>query len=413
MNQFLKNVVTLMTGTLIGQLLIIMTLPLITRIYTPEQFGVYSNLVAIISIFGVVTTLRYDIAMAITEKKEERNNLLFLSLILNITISTFILIIISILSIFFNVFSLVEVIYIFVSVFILGLVQILTSYNSSLGNFKKISFTKFSQSLVQVLVQLIGVLTKNNIIFLFLGYLLGRSNGLFILYNASKKSVERKDFSRSKALNLFKKYKTYPIYGLPSSLLNAFSSNIIVILTLFIFGGYYAGLYGFIIRMTSAPLQLISKSYNNALFKLAHENNIGKFKKIYILTSIFIFSFFLIIIFIYSNVEINLFQIFFGERWKGVDEIFMPLLILTAFQYSIIPVTELLTILNKQKIRLLWDTIKIILTVGLFIYTFYNKITFGTFIYIFSIISIILYIVLHIMIVKVLYNSDDKTIKEI
>ncbi|PTK21419.1 oligosaccharide flippase family protein, partial [Staphylococcus saprophyticus] len=120
MNNFFKNVITLMTGTLMGQLLIILTLPVITRLYSPEQFGEYSNMVAIISILGVITTLRYDIAMAITDKREERNNLLYLSLILNLVISIFILIVLSLLSIFFKAFSIVEITYIFISTLVLG-----------------------------------------------------------------------------------------------------------------------------------------------------------------------------------------------------------------------------------------------------------------------------------------------------
>lgn len=413
MNNFFKNVITLMTGTLIGQLLIILTLPFISRIYTPEQFGNYSNLIAIISILGVITTLRYDIAMAITNKDEERNNLLYLSVILNTIICILILIILLIASFIFDYFSFLQVIYIFVSVFILGIVQILTSYNSSLGNFKKISYTKFSQSLVQVVVQLLGVFSKNNLIFLFAGYLLGRSNGIFILYNSSKKKIDKKNISFENIINLSKKYRNYPIYGLPSSLLNSFTSNIMIILTLFVYGGYYAGIYGFITRMTSAPLQLISKSYNNALFKLAHEKNTKNFKKIYTLTSGFIVGLFAIIISIYSIIDINIFQIIFGEKWKGVDEVFLPLLILTGFQYSIIPVTELLTILNKQKLRLFWDFIKIVLTISLFIYTFNNEITFNNFIVIFSVMSAILYLVLHLIVINTLRNADIKASKEL
>ncbi len=413
MNNFFKNVITLMTGTLIGQLLIILTLPFISRIYTPEQFGNYSNLIAIISILGVITTLRYDIAMAITNKDEERNNLLYLSVILNTIICILILIILLITSFIFDYFSFIQVIYIFVSVFILGIVQILTSYNSSLGNFKKISYTKFSQSLVQVVVQLLGVFSKNNLIFLFAGYLLGRSNGIFILYNSSKKKIDKKNMSFENIINLSKKYRNYPIYGLPSSLLNSFTSNIMIILTLFVYGGYYAGIYGFITRMTSAPLQLISKSYNNALFKLAHEKNTKNFKKIYTLTSGFIVGLFAIIISIYSIIDINIFEIIFGEKWKGVDEVFLPLLILTGFQYSIIPVTELLTILNKQKLRLFWDFIKIVLTISLFIYTFNSEITFNNFIVIFSVMSAILYLVLHLIVINTLRNADIKASKEL
>jgi len=72
-----------------------------------------------------------------------------------------------------------------------------------------------------------------------------------------------------------------------------------------------------------------------------------------------------------------------------------------------------LTILNKQKLRLFWDFIKIVLTISLFIYTFNNEITFNNFIVIFSVMSAILYLVLHLIVINTLRNADIKASKEL
>ncbi|WP_432724056.1 oligosaccharide flippase family protein [Staphylococcus equorum] len=72
MKSFFKNVLTMMSGTLAGQIIIIATMPIISRIYTPNQFGEYSNVVAIIGIISVLTTLKYDTGIAVTKNEEDK-----------------------------------------------------------------------------------------------------------------------------------------------------------------------------------------------------------------------------------------------------------------------------------------------------------------------------------------------------
>ena len=48
-SEFTKNVLTLMTGTTIAQAIPIAISPILTRIYTPEDFGVFALYIAIVS----------------------------------------------------------------------------------------------------------------------------------------------------------------------------------------------------------------------------------------------------------------------------------------------------------------------------------------------------------------------------
>jgi O-antigen/teichoic acid export membrane protein len=53
-----KNVLTVMTGSVIAQLIPIILTPVLTRIYTPKQFGTYGFLFAVIVMLAIVATGR-------------------------------------------------------------------------------------------------------------------------------------------------------------------------------------------------------------------------------------------------------------------------------------------------------------------------------------------------------------------
>lgn len=407
MKSFFKNVLTMMSGTLAGQIIIIATMPIISRIYTPNQFGEYSNVVAIIGIISVLTTLKYDTGIAVTKNEEDKKNLIWLSFFINIVISVLVLILLLILSSILNIFEIYEIFYIFISILVIGNVQILTNIATASGHFKAISITKFSQSFTQVLLQLFGYLFHSQTLFLFLGYLIGKTNGIYILYKTNSFFIKQSKFNKRSFKKIMIEYKDYPLYGLPSSILNSVSANIVIILLLYFYGGFYAGIYGLIQRIMSGPLQLISKSFNSVLFKFTKDNGVEKIKKIYILTNIIIILFFGIIILFFKIVNFNLFNIVFGEKWGYANEIFLPLLFMMALQFTIIPFMELFTVYGKQRVRLLIDISRMILLFIVFtISTTYNLI-FKDFVIIYSVSMCVFYLLMHLSMFKLLKSQRE------
>lgn len=73
---FRSNLIAMMSGTVIAQALPIMLSPLLARLFGPEAFGLQSLLMGVISILGVMSTLRLDLAIVLAESLAELKMLL-------------------------------------------------------------------------------------------------------------------------------------------------------------------------------------------------------------------------------------------------------------------------------------------------------------------------------------------------
>lgn len=68
---FLRKWLLLASGTLIGQALVVITSPLLTRLFTPEEFGLFTVFAAIVGIGGTLSGLRYELAVPIALDDED------------------------------------------------------------------------------------------------------------------------------------------------------------------------------------------------------------------------------------------------------------------------------------------------------------------------------------------------------
>ena len=94
-SEFSQNVLTLMTGSTLSQAIPIAISPILTRIYTPEDFGLYAVYIAIITILGTIVSGRYELAIMLPKKDEDAINIFALGLVITIclTVITTILVI--------------------------------------------------------------------------------------------------------------------------------------------------------------------------------------------------------------------------------------------------------------------------------------------------------------------------------
>ena len=101
-SEFSKNVLTLMTGTTIAQAIPIAISPILTRIYTPEDFGVFALFIAITAILGTVANARYELAIMLPKKDEDAINIFALGFIITCFISLILLILVVIFNDYFT-----------------------------------------------------------------------------------------------------------------------------------------------------------------------------------------------------------------------------------------------------------------------------------------------------------------------
>ncbi|MBL4654389.1 MAG: oligosaccharide flippase family protein, partial [Bacteroidia bacterium] len=70
-SEFTKNIFTLLTGTTLAQLLAIAAYPILTRLFTPEDFGVFALYLGITGIASIAISGRYELAVMLPKSDDD------------------------------------------------------------------------------------------------------------------------------------------------------------------------------------------------------------------------------------------------------------------------------------------------------------------------------------------------------
>ena len=165
-SEFSRNVLVLMTGTTIAQAIPIAISPILTRLYSPEDFGLFALFIAVSSIIASVSNASYEQAIVLPKKNIDAINIFALGFIINIFITiislTFIIISHDLIVEFLRNKEISIWLYAvpFV-VFLTGTFNLLIFFNNRLKNYKDMARASIYKSIVNAIVQLIFVFFKS------------------------------------------------------------------------------------------------------------------------------------------------------------------------------------------------------------------------------------------------------------
>ncbi len=405
-----RNVLTLMTGTVIAQGVTIAAAPILTRIYTPEYFGVLALYVSIVGILSVVICWRYELAIVLPEENRDAANLLIMSIIINVGMCLLILLVViffaKTIAVWFGIPELASWFWLLpISLFLLGLYQTFNYWSTRNKNFKRLSISRVNQSATGVGCQLgLGVFTNLGAGGLLGGYLFGQFVGTSVLIG----QVLREEcktimtaINRGIMLQQANKYRKYPIYGSWPSFLDNLTISMPVLFFAKFFDSAIVGFYSLGIRLLQMPLSAIGASVSQVFFqRIAEEYNrtgtihhlVEKAFKRLALISLPI----LCIMFFAPS----LFELIFGAEWRvaGVyAQIISPAM---AIRFVASPLSIVFSALNRQELSTIWKVIAVV-TTPVFLFT---SLSFDSPLYsiiFLSINDILLYLLYLIMIFKV------------
>jgi len=353
-----RNTLILSLATLLAQLIGIVFSPVLSRLFTPNNFGELGKIVAFSSIFIGVSSLKYDLAIVLSKSAFETKQLIKVSHALIVIIS---LISIPIYAVTYQVFdpyiqlSIIVIIY-FNSVYNL-IVNIYTRYK----RFKSLAILKMINKATTVGTQIgLGVFGLGTF-----GLIIGQVFGLCLtlLYSSFKslKTFKKVIFvgrgSYDQAKPVIKKYYRFPMFSAPQNFLNSLSQNAPILILGGFFGETMIGLYWFAYRIIQMPVLLISNSIRQTFYQKASVTNPGKD-----LTSLFVKStrtLFLIglpFIIIGMVTLPYLFELIFSAEWTESGVYGRWLLPWVLFLFINPPAVMLIPILNMQKFSLAYDT---------------------------------------------------------
>jgi len=345
-----------MTGTTIAQAIPIAISPILTRIYTPEDFGVFAIFLAITAIFGSIANGRYELAIMLPRKDEDAINIFALGFIITSSLSLILLTLIILFNDYFTKLLNNDEIglwlyFIPIAVFFTGLFNLLNYFNNRKKYYKDIANATIIKSIILAIMQLSIGFFKEGVTGLISGQIVSHIFANMRLFNnIMKDKILISKISKIKIIALAKKYKNFPIYNTQQALINVVFSQIPIFILAKFFNSSVIGFYALSIRIIQSPISILGNSLATVLYqkvvslknsKKVYMPEIYKFLKYQIFISIFLF----IIIFILSE-HIN---IIFGEAWNIIGvyiKILTPWLIMV---FIVSPLAFSINLTNNQK----------------------------------------------------------------
>ncbi len=360
-SEFSRHVLTLMTGTTIAQAIPIAISPILTRIYTPEDFGVFALYMSITSILSVLATGRYELAIMLPKKDDDALNIMILSIIISFFVSCFLFIIVFVfndqITYFLGNPKISNWLYFIpMTVLLTGIYQSVNYWSNRKKQYQRLAINKILKSGTTATTNLGMGLSGVGSSGLILSQLIGQSIATVMLCTVIWKEDKNwlKKVKKLKIFALVKKYIKFPKYDVGASLLNILAHQLPNIFFNIIFNSSVSGYYYLTQRILGLPISILGSAILTVFREQASIDykKFGNAKKIYIQTfkKLFIIGFFTFILLYFFSVE--LFVLVFGDKWNIAGEYAKILTPLFFLKFISNPLSFMLYIGEKQKLNL-------------------------------------------------------------
>lgn len=367
---FLRNVVTLMTGTTFAQALMILVAPILTRLYDPGDFGIYALYSSIVSIITVVACLSYDFAIVLPEEDEDAANVLGLSIFICLGMSGLTLILIPLLrnplANFLNAPDLALWLWcIPLSILGVGLFRAFNYWSTRRKQFKRLAIRQITQSTITSATQIgMGAASNMGPGGLISGLITGQLAATGRL--AWQVARDEGKFFRSciRARNLKKvaiRYKKFPLYDSWSGLFNTASSMLPALLLGYFFSPVVVGFFALGQRVLSLPMGVIGSSIAQVFYPRAAEaQRTGDLDGVTLQMFARLLGIGLVPLMLITIVAPDLFAVVFGQRWWTAGQYvrWMSLWLLFVFVSS--PLSTIYYVKERQRDLLIVNVIMFI-----------------------------------------------------
>ncbi len=356
---FSKSLITLLTGTTLAQGITLLISPILSRLFTPHDFGVFGTFLSIVSAIALIASLRYEIAIVLPKKEDVAINLLALAALLTLIISTLSFIGVLLFKYFYPGYEFLDqdlkflLYFIPVLILFIGFYQILNNYANRLKKYRSIVNYRVSNSLVSSSVNIAMGGMKFGSIGLLVGAILGNGISVVIFFKEMYKDLKEQAgfISKEKMKEIAFSYREFPLVNSFQSISDMLQINGIIYFIIYFFNSFIVGSFSYALRILQAPMNLLGSAMAQIFYQQASElKNNGEnlkdiVKKTMIKSALTGLPIFLTITFFGPQ----LFAFVFGETWREAGvyaRILSPMLF---FDFIRSPVSQVPLIIGRQK----------------------------------------------------------------
>ncbi len=353
-----------MTGTTIAQAIPIAISPILTRIYTPEDFGVFALYMSLASVLSVVATGRYELAIMLPQKDEDAVNIVALSVIIAFFVSFMALIIVFVFNAWItNLLGNAEIsnwlYFIPITVLLTGIYQSLNYWSNRKKEYNRLATSRVIQSGATATTNLglgFGGFGVSGLVF---GGVVGQSLAISAL--ATKIWKQDNEFinyiNKNRMTVLMKKYIDFPKINMFHSFLNEGKNLIVNILLVKFYNSFILGQFYMVNKILLLPSSLIGGSISQVLFRVCSEkyNQKEDFSNSVLKVMIKLFLIALVPFFIIVIFGKEIFSFVLGENWESAGELASTYALYVLFHFVASPVSVVPLIVEKQKTAFYWN----------------------------------------------------------
>lgn len=371
-HQFLQRVSVLVGGTAIGQLIAILSLPILTRIYGPEAFSTLAVYVSLLTIMASVAGLCFEYAIPLPKSNRLAASLTALALSSVFFVTLIAALIVLVFPSFLNAITkgkLTGYLWLIpLGVMLVGTYNTLQYWSTRNKRFVLIAKTRVTQSLSGTAIKLgAGYLTSGWPAGLILGQMISQGAGSISLGLSLLKN-DRKYFKGIKCRYLkiaFARYKEFPRFATLEVFANNGNIQIPIILIAYFSIGAEAGHLMIAMQLLSIPMSLIGGAVAQVYLAEGAERyqsgELSIFTKVTIKNLAKISFFPLILV---GALSPFLIEFFLGDAWKKTGVLISWMVPWFFMQFITSPVSTALYITNNQKAAFYLQLFGLFLRVG-------------------------------------------------
>lgn len=362
-SDFVKNSATLISGTVLAQLIPILLQPVLRRIYSAEDFGALAIYLNLFGVITIISSLRYEAAIMLPKQHNQAANVVGLSFVINLIVNTFIFLILLIaLKPICNFIGLNDKysLYLFflpLSGLAYGLFQNINYWLIRQKAFKASTQNKISRRVVEGSTQLITGFAqlKGG---LFYGDLAGNLANVISGFNQIRKNHFKWTYlSKTRIKWAFKKYREFPLYNALPTLASSLATTLPYIYINKFYSTEAVGQIDLTRLALSVPLVFVSSTLSQILFqditeRKAHKKPVfNELKKVmFIVMAVFISE-----VLVVELIAPHLFAFVFGEPYRISGEYGKWLVLSFGFNFITSTFSFLLITFQKLKLNAIWQ----------------------------------------------------------
>ncbi|MEA3451626.1 MAG: oligosaccharide flippase family protein [Bacteroidota bacterium] len=412
-SEFSRNILTLMTGTVIAQAIPIGISPILTRMYTPEDFGVFAVYMSIVSIIAAFVTGRYELAIMLPKKDEDAINILTLSVIITFFVSISILLIVLIFNLeITNFLGNSEIsswlYFIPLSVFLTGIYQSFNYWSNRKKQYKLLATSRVIQSTATATSNLSMGFNGLGTSGLIVGGVIGQSLATSVLgkmiWDEGKNHLA--NVNKLKIFALGKKYSKFPKYDLSAYVAYSIYSNFAAIFFNKFFESSVSGFYFFANKLLKTPFSFFISAFSDVFYQKLSQSKTNEAisnEVNYYSLKIFKITIIPFIVVVYSSFYYV--EFIFGEEWKELYKYIYIFSLPIYIGLLLSPYRHILKIINRQEISMYLHIFRLVI-LGIFLISyFYIDYDLMWFLYLYAFIDTIIHLFLRVSVDYLIKNN--------